>query len=58
MKVLISFLKFLKQSLAKINPEADPEDINRLLEEITLLLDNEDLGKAFYEKLTEKSGLN
>jgi type I restriction enzyme, R subunit len=31
-------------------------DIKRLLEDVTLLLDNEDLGKAFYEMLTGTSG--
>ena len=28
-----------------------------MYQEITLLLDNEDLGKAFYERLTERSGI-
>lgn len=46
-----------KESITKLNPNIEAEDIERLLEEITLLLDNEDLGKAFYEKLTAKSGL-
>ena len=44
-------------SIAAINPSATSDDINRLLQEITLLLDNEDLGKAFYERLTKSSGL-
>jgi type I restriction enzyme R subunit len=44
-------------SLARINPGVDADDIDRLLAEVKLLLDNEDLGKAFYDKLTERSGI-
>lgn len=44
-------------SLARINPGVDAHDIDRLLVEVKLLLDNEDLGKAFYDKLTERSGI-
>lgn len=44
-------------SILKINSELTREDAFRLLDEITLLLDNEDLGKAFFERLTEKSGV-
>jgi type I restriction enzyme R subunit len=32
-------------------------DINRLLEELKLALDNEDLASAFHEKLTARSGI-
>lgn len=44
-------------SLARINPGVDADDIDRLLVEVKLLLDNEDLGKAFYDKLTQRSGI-
>ena len=44
-------------SLARINPGVDVDDIGRLLDEVKLLLDNEDLGKAFYDKITERSGI-
>lgn len=44
-------------SLASINPGVDADDIGRLLAEVKLLLDNEDLGQAFYDKLTERSGI-
>ena len=44
-------------SLARINPDVDADDIVRLLAEVKLLLDNEDLGQAFYDKLTERSGI-
>lgn len=42
--------------MARINPGIDGDDIDRLLANVELLLENEDLGKAFYEKLTEHSG--
>jgi type I restriction enzyme R subunit len=44
-------------SISKINPTIDKSDCIRLLNEVTLLLDNEDLGKAFYERITERSGI-
>lgn len=47
---------FLK-SITEINDGLTKDDANRLLDDVTLLLDNEDLGKAFYERLTEKSGV-
>ena len=51
------FTELFKQSITKINPGSDEHEINRLLEDVILSLDNDDLGKAFYEKLTETSGL-
>lgn len=50
------FPELFRAAIAKINPGINGEDIERLLTDIKLLLDNEDLGKAFYEKLTERSG--
>ncbi len=50
------FTHIFKDSIRQINPEGENFDANRLLEEITLELDNEDLGKAFYERLTSRSG--
>lgn len=43
-------------SVSKINPTIGKSDCIRLLDELSLLLDNEDLGKAFYERITERSG--
>ncbi len=51
------FTDIFKQSITKINPESEEHEIDRLLEDAILLLDNDDLGKAFYEKLTETSGV-
>ena len=51
------FTGVFKDSLQKINPLATPDDIERALQEVSLLLDNEDLGKAFYERLLGTSGV-
>ena len=51
------FPELFREAIASINPGIDSEDIQRLLADIKLLLDNEDLGKAFYERLTERSGI-
>lgn len=44
-------------ALSKLNPRATKAEINDCLNELDLLLDNEDLGKAFYERITTQSGL-
>ena len=44
-------------SISRINPGIEKSDVERLLDEVSLLLDNEDLGKAFYERITERSGI-
>lgn len=51
------FADIFIDSITKINDDVEPEDISRLLEDISLLLDNEDLGKAFYERLVSQSGI-
>src|SRR5665648_220662 len=51
------FTDQFSESISRINPGMEPDDVNRLYEDVALSLDNEDLGKAFYEKLTEKSGI-
>lgn len=50
------FPELFLQAIAKINPYLGQDDVRRLLEEVKLTLDNEDLGKAFYEKLIASSG--
>ena len=50
------FPELFLPAIAKINPYLGQDDVRRLLEEVKLTLDNEDLGKAFYEKLTASSG--
>jgi len=51
------FTEIFKQSIVKINNGIDEHEVNRTLEETILSLDNDDLGKAFYTKLTERSGI-
>lgn len=50
------FPELFRKAIDKINPSIDGDDIERLLADVKLTLENEDLGKAFYEKLTERSG--
>lgn len=50
------FPAVFKHSIANINSGIEAQDIDRLFEEVKLSLDNEDLGKAFYEMLTGQSG--
>lgn len=51
------FPELFHSAIARINPGVEIGDIDRLLTDVKLLLDNEDLGKAFYNKLTERSGI-
>jgi type I restriction enzyme R subunit len=51
------FSEIFKESIAQINDGIEESDAARLLEDVRLSLENEDLGKAFYEKLITTSGL-
>ena len=51
------FPALFSQAVTRINPELTAEESTRLLTDVKLLLDNEDLGKAFYERLTARSGI-
>lgn len=44
-------------SISKINPGVDVNEIERLLAELTLKLDFDDLGRDFYKSLTTTSGI-
>ncbi|MFN6165740.1 MAG: type I restriction endonuclease, partial [Pseudanabaena sp.] len=50
------FADIFKKSIAEINPLMEEDDIARLLAEIRFVLDNNDLGKTFYERLIDQSG--
>ncbi len=50
------FTNIFKESIKRINPTLDNQDINKLYQDISLDLENEDLGKIFYERLTDRSG--
>lgn len=51
------FTDIFCESVQRLNPELSVNDILRFYDEVALCLENEDLGKAFYEKLTDKSGV-
>lgn len=50
------FPDVFREAIARINPAIESTAIERLLADVKLALDNEDLGRAFYEKLSERSG--
>ena len=51
------FIEIFKTSIERINPQLEGQDIDRLYQEISLSLENNDLGKAFYEMLVQRSGV-
>ena len=51
------FPDLLRASLARLNPDAAAEEIERVCSELPLLLDYEDLGKAFHERLLRTDGI-
>ncbi len=50
------FIDIFEESMQRINPEIEHSDVKRVLEDVSLVLDNEDLGEAFYNMLTATSG--
>lgn len=51
------FPALFNEAITRINPDLSMEEVTRLLTDVKLLLDNEDLGKAFYERITGRSGI-
>jgi len=51
------FTDLFIQSILRINPEMDETEANRVYQDVSLALDNEDLGQAFYNMLTATSGI-
>lgn len=51
------FSPLFVESIKRINPSLTDAEAKLCLDEVTLSLENEDLGKAFYEKLTATSGV-
>ena len=51
------FTEIFKTSIAQINEDISDFDIEKCYDELSLCLENEDLGKAFYEKLINRSGI-
>ena len=51
------FTDIFKESIQRLNPALTDSEADSLFDEVSLCLENEDLGKAFYEKLTNRSGV-
>lgn len=51
------FPALFKTAIAKINPGIEDTNVGRVLEDVKLLLDNEDLGRAFFERLSDRSNI-
>ncbi len=50
------FTDIFNAQIKRINPDITDGDVKRLYDEVSLCLENEDIGKAFYEKLIATSG--
>ena len=50
------FTNIFNTSIKRLNPEFTDGDVKRLYDEVSLSLENEDIGKVFYEKLIAISG--
>lgn len=51
------FESIFLESLQKINPNAQLDELKRVLDEVSLELDYEDIGEKFYQRLTATSGI-
>ena len=51
------FKDIFKKSILSINKGISEHDIEKFYGEISLCLENQDLGKAFYQKLVDRSGI-
>lgn len=51
------FTDVFQKSIQRLNPDLSKNDVSRIYDEVSICLENEDLGKAFYEKLTQRSGV-
>ena len=49
------FPDLFRTAICKINPGIENAEAGRLFDDVKLLLDNEDLGKAFFKRLSERS---
>jgi type I restriction enzyme, R subunit len=50
------FTDIFKESILRINPGLTEVDASKLYDVVSLTLENEDLGKVFYDKLIDQSG--
>ena len=51
------FTEIFNKQLVVINPGLSKTDIQKVYDEVSLSLENEDLGRAFYNKLIDQSGV-
>lgn len=51
------FTDIFNESILRINSELGKDDVSRVFQDVSLALDNEDLGQVFYEMLTATSGI-
>ncbi len=51
------FTDIFNESIVLINSDIDPNDLKKTYENVSLALDNEDLGEAFYHLLIATSGI-
>jgi type I restriction enzyme, R subunit len=51
------FTDIFHQSIKRINPAINDVEARKVYDDISLCLENEDLGKAFYGRLTDRSGI-
>lgn len=51
------FTDIFNEAILRINPKLKPEDTARVFQDVSLALENEDLGQVFYEMLTATSGV-
>jgi type I restriction enzyme R subunit len=51
------FTDIFSESIVRINKELETGDVKRVFEDVSLALENEDLGQAFFEMLTATSGI-
>jgi len=58
MKARIFLRIFLQHPSRRINPDLDAGDVKRVFDDVSLALDNEDLGQAFYESLPPPRALD
>ncbi len=50
------FTDIFSESIIRINDDLEASDVKRIFDDVSLALDNEDLGQKFYEMLTATSG--
>ena len=51
------FPDIFAESIRRINPDLDESGVTKVFQDVSLALDNEDLGEAFYQMLTATSGV-